>query len=129
MIHQDTPHQLRRYGKKMGTALPLHAPVVDQPGIRLVNQRGRLQRVASAFVAHIAAGEAPQFVINNGSEAVQRLVVSVAPREQERADFIRIRDPVMRRYPQRLFHTMITRENIFSLDDPCGFDSSPFEST
>jgi len=53
--------------------------LIDQTNVRFVDQRGRLQRVALSFPAHVAAGEPVQLVVDQRIQLVERGLISVAP--------------------------------------------------
>ncbi len=91
MLDQNAPHQLRRNGEEVRAILPLHAPVLHQPHVRLINQRRRLQAVAGAFACHVAPCQTVQFGINNRRQPFQRAGVSAAPGTQQLADVTRSR--------------------------------------
>ena len=67
----------------MRAILPLDLLDFDQPEIRLVDQRGSLQRVAGTLVAHMAPGQAAQFPMDEGQQAVERRVLTPPPRLQQ----------------------------------------------
>src|SRR5208283_2441692 len=96
MVHQDSPHQLRRNGEKMGAILPLHALVVDQASVGFIHQRGCLEAVARALALHVAARQAAEFVVNDGGEFFQGAWVSSAPSAEQNAYFTGLRRTVHR---------------------------------
>ena len=46
-VNQDPPHQLSSNGEEMSAVLPADASGVDEPDVRLVDERGRLQRCSA----------------------------------------------------------------------------------
>jgi hypothetical protein len=84
----------------MGPILPLHALVVDQSHVGLVHQGRGLQAVARALASHVASREAPEFVIDDGSQSVERGSISVAPGSEQPAHFPMIGN--LRRFVDRL---------------------------
>src|SRR4029450_3428889 len=56
----------------MRTILPWDLLDFDQPKVRLIDQRGRLERVAGTLVTHVAPGQAAQFPMDEGQQAVER---------------------------------------------------------
>jgi hypothetical protein len=70
----------------MGTVLPLHALVVDQAHVRLVDQRGGLEAVAGAFAFHVAVCEATKLRVHDRRQLGERARVAVAPGTEERTD-------------------------------------------
>src|ERR1700722_9011760 len=89
MLHQNAPHQLRRNREKMGAILPLHAFIIHQTHVRLVDQGCCLQAVAGPLTSHVAPRQAVQFAIDDGSQPVERALVSLAPCAQQLADVAR----------------------------------------
>ena len=71
MIDEDTPHRARRHGEEVGPILPLHAIELDQPEVRLVDERGRLQRVAVTFVAQVPSSQVMQLMVHAAARAGQ----------------------------------------------------------
>jgi len=64
IVHQDAPHGLGRCRKEVALVLPrLFTLTTDQPQIRFVYQRGRLQRLARLFLGQLGSRELPQLVI------------------------------------------------------------------
>jgi hypothetical protein len=57
MIDQDAPHQLGRQGKKVRAIFPVHAVLIDQTQVGLVDQSARLQGVAGIFLPHVMMGQ------------------------------------------------------------------------
>ncbi len=68
-IHQNSPHQSRRHGEKVGTILPVNMPHFDEAQIRLVDERGRLQRVPVALAAQVPAATRRNSSYTSGSSA------------------------------------------------------------
>jgi hypothetical protein len=86
MINQNAPHQLSRNSEEMGTILPLHALVINQTHVGLIDQRRRLKAVAGTLASHVVTGEPSKFVINNGGQPVECASVSVTPCAKQSAD-------------------------------------------
>jgi hypothetical protein len=87
VFHQNAPHQLGRNGKKMSAILPLPTLVIDEPHVGLVYKGCGLPAVTGALATHVAAGEAVEFVINDGGQPVERGSISVAPGSKQPAHF------------------------------------------
>jgi hypothetical protein len=47
-----------------------------------MNQRGRLQRVRGALSGHVTTRHAAQFLVDDGNQLLQRLLIAQAPRLQ-----------------------------------------------
>ena len=56
----------------MGAILPLDLLDRDQPEIRLIDQRGSLERVAGALVPHVTPRQTAQLPMDEGQQAVER---------------------------------------------------------
>src|SRR5580700_11041506 len=71
----------------MSAILPLHALVVDEAHVGFIDQGGGLQTVTRALAPHVASGEAPEFVIDDGGQPVERGSISIAPGSEQAAHF------------------------------------------
>ncbi len=69
----------------MGAILPLHALVVDQTHVGFIDQGGGLEAVTGALASHVAAGEAAEFVVDDGSQPVERGAIPVTPGAEQPA--------------------------------------------
>jgi hypothetical protein len=72
----------------MGAVLPLHAPVVDQPHVGLVDQRGGLEAMAGSLAFHVAMRQAAELGVHDRGQLGECLLIAVAPRTEERTDVI-----------------------------------------
>src|SRR5262249_36511670 len=88
MVDEDAAHRLSRDGEEVGAVLPVHAPVVDQAHVRLVDQRSGLQAVAGPLAFHVAVREAAKLVVHDRGQPGERALVAVAPGTQERTDVV-----------------------------------------
>ena len=79
VIHQDAPDQLRGHAEEMGAVLPVDAALVDQPQVGFVHQGGGLQGVVGPFAPQVPAGQALEFAVDQRREALERLLVAIAP--------------------------------------------------
>ena len=70
----------------MRPILPLHALVVHQAHIRLIDQSSCLQTVADSLGAHVAPRQAVELGIDDGRQLLQGALVSISPGAQELAD-------------------------------------------
>ena len=66
--------------------LPADAAEVHQTQKRLVDERGRLQRVILPFPAHLEPGEPAEFLMDDGQEFIKRGAIAIAPGEEEIGD-------------------------------------------
>src|SRR5262249_4637208 len=72
--------------EKLCSALPPHLGFVLQFQVNFVDQRGRLQSVASPFVRHLAMCHPPQLLVNNWHQLVERLAITRSPLAKELCD-------------------------------------------
>ena len=78
MANEDVPHGLGGDRQEMGARLPLHAIDLDELEIGLVDERGRVERMAVPLEAELSAGDSPKLVVNQRDELVQSVPVATA---------------------------------------------------
>ena len=83
MVYQYSPHHLGRNCEEMGAILPLHALVVHQTHVGFIYQGSGLKRVAWALALHVVVSQAAKLFINDRRQAVERVLVSIAPGAEE----------------------------------------------
>jgi len=86
-LHQDSPHHLRRDGEEVRAIPPFDSIDVDQPQVRLVHQRRRLQRMIRPLPAHVVPGETVELLIDQRDQSVEGGAVALAPRSEELGGF------------------------------------------
>ena len=74
----------------MRAILPLDLLDFDQPEIRLIDQRGSLERVAGTLVTHVAPGQAAQLPMDEGQQAVERRHLTPPPGLQQSGGVVRV---------------------------------------
>ena len=67
----------------MRAVLPLHLPDIDELEVGLVDERGGLQRMSDALVAHLTPGDAAKLRVDNRNELLESVFVPVPPREEQ----------------------------------------------
>ena len=72
----------------MRAALPVHPADVDQPEVRLVDERRRLKAVALPFAGHARVGDAVEFPLHERNEPTEGGIVPLAPGEEQRRDVV-----------------------------------------
>ena len=75
MVDQNLAHDLRRDAHEVRAAAIIGLLLLYQPGIGLVDQGSRLQRMARALVTHVASRQPSQFGIKQGYQTVERALV------------------------------------------------------
>ena len=66
LVDQDPAHRRRRGGEEVAAAIPARVVVADDPQVRLVHQRGRLERVIDALPRQVGARQMAQLLVDLG---------------------------------------------------------------
>jgi hypothetical protein len=85
VVDQDASHHAGRDGEEVHAVLPRDIDV-DEAGVRFVDESGRLEGVLLALAAHVPVGEAPELLVDDRHELVERVLVSLPPVEKQRGD-------------------------------------------
>src|SRR5262249_20858174 len=88
-IDENAPHHLRRDGEELRAVLPLRAPLIDETQIRLVHERGWLQRVALPLSTKVRGSTVPQLFVDECHDALARVQISIPPGREELRDVVR----------------------------------------
>ena len=86
MIDQDAPHDARRHREEVRAILPRDVLHVDQPQVRLVDQRRRLEAVARTLAGHAAAGDPVQLAVDERNQPLEGVLVALSPFQQQSGD-------------------------------------------
>ena len=70
----------------MRAVLPLHLTDIDELQVRLVDESSWLERVAGAFVPHVAPGDTAQLRMHHWDKALERSGIPVSPGDKEVRD-------------------------------------------
>jgi hypothetical protein len=70
----------------MRAALPFHIVLSNEPDVRFIDQRGRLQRMTPALATHVGRSEFMQFSIDNSKQVGAGLLVACAQLAQQPGD-------------------------------------------
>ena len=81
----------------MRAILPLHVTDIDELQVRLVDQSGWLERVAAAFMSHVASGNAAKLRMDDRHELLERSFIPLSPGDKEVRDLNGCRN--RHRYP------------------------------
>ena len=82
MVDQDAAHDAGRDGKEMRAVLPIDAGGVDQPKIRLVDERSGLVAVALVFTGEATARDLVEFPVHERHQRFESSRVAVPPSNQ-----------------------------------------------
>jgi hypothetical protein len=70
-FYEDSSHRLRGGREEMAPAIPMHVSLIaHQTQIGLMDQRGRLERLAGLFVRQLLGGQSAQFVVHDRQKPV-----------------------------------------------------------
>ena len=91
VVDEDVPHGARRRREEVLPALPGLPLAIGDPQIRLVDERGRLERVAGRQPSEKSAGDVAQLGVEELDELVARRGLPAGCRFNRRADGLRLR--------------------------------------
>ena len=89
MVHENPPHHDRREADELRPVLPVHLPLIDQPKVRLVDERCGLEGVVAPLAEQIRGGQPAQLIVHERQHLVARPLVALAPVEQQSCDGVR----------------------------------------
>jgi hypothetical protein len=72
VIHQDTPHHLRRDSQKMLAISPGDLILPDQPHVRFVNQSRGLQAMIGPLPPKVVSRQAAKLIVYQGHQTLVR---------------------------------------------------------
>src|SRR5262245_35837265 len=81
-VDEDLAHQERRDGEEVCATAPGFRPLVGEPEISLVHERGRLQCMVASLLPHIAGSQPMQLIINERQQFCVSVVPSTKLRQQ-----------------------------------------------
>src|SRR5262249_31173041 len=77
LLDEDPPHRLRRGGEEMASTLPTLSNVdVHESHVSLMDERGRLQRLAWTFLRHLRPGEPSKLLVHQREQALGGELIS-----------------------------------------------------
>ena len=79
MVHQDVAHDLRGEREELKSVFPIAFAMSGQTEIRLVQESGRLQRMARPLAPEIISRLPVKLVVNKRKQFVKSLLVTAAP--------------------------------------------------
>jgi len=77
-MSEDAPHQPRRHREEVCPVLPFHSLDVDQPQVRLVDERSGLKTVTGSLTPHMGSGNPVQLVVHERNQLVQGHLVALS---------------------------------------------------
>ena len=86
VVHQDSPHHLRRNREEVAAVLPVHVALAEQLHVGFVDHGRGLEAIGSPFAGQLPRGEQPQFLINDRNEPIECIAVAALPVLQQPRD-------------------------------------------
>ena len=86
MVDENPPHHDHGESDELRPVLPVDVPLIDQPKVGLVDERGGLERVVAPLAEEIPSGQPAQLVVHEREHLVPRALVTIAPVEQQPCD-------------------------------------------
>src|SRR5262249_39531599 len=83
VVYQNSSHKLRSHSEKVRPILPVWIFLIYKSQICFVNKGGRLQRVTLAFFSEMTHRESSEFLVNQGREIIEGLLITVGPLHQQ----------------------------------------------
>ena len=91
MVHENAAHDSRGDGQEVRAVLPRHVVSGNQPQIRLVDERRRLQTVTDGLMTDVPPRDAMEFIVDERNQPFEGTVVALAPFEQQSGHFCGVR--------------------------------------
>ena len=86
MVHEDAPHHASGHREEMRAVLPLDVFGVDQPQIRLVDERRRLKAVPGTLSCHAASRDLVELPVDERNQSVEGGLVALPPFQKQPGD-------------------------------------------
>jgi hypothetical protein len=96
VIEEDAAHHVCRDSQKMGAILPRDPILVDQPEVRFVDERCRLERVLGSFAPHQSGCNPTQIVEDDGCQTISCRSIPFAELDEKPGNVFR---PLRHRSP------------------------------
>jgi len=85
-VNRTSAHHLRGDSEEVRPAPPVHLALIDEPQVRLVNQRRRLERVPLSLSTKLPPRDTAQFLIHEWQQLIEGARVSTTPVVEQRRD-------------------------------------------
>jgi hypothetical protein len=82
VVHEDAAHHASGHGEEMRAVVPRDVFRVDQPQVRLVDERGRLEAVTRALVTHVPPRELMELSVDERNQLLEGTLVALPPSEK-----------------------------------------------
>jgi hypothetical protein len=91
VIDEDSPHHPGGHAEEVRPVAPLSLSLVNEPHVRFVDERRRLQRMTGWFSLHVAGRQATQVPVNERQQVLEGLPIPVAPGNEPLGDRCAVR--------------------------------------
>lgn len=88
VVHKDPAHDARRYTEEVRPIVPVDVALFDQTQIRLMNERGWLERMARAFVSKLTGGNPAQLGIHERQQTIEGASIATTPVVEQFGDVV-----------------------------------------
>jgi hypothetical protein len=102
IVHENSAHHLRGNSEEVCFVLPVDVVLIGQTQVRLVDERGGLERVVRAFVPKLARSDVAQLRVNQRQKALECAAIAATPPVEQG-------DDVRRRNSQSAFSLRVDR--------------------
>jgi hypothetical protein len=86
MIDQNAPHDLRRDTEELRAVAPRYALLSQEPDVRFVHERRRLQRMVPTLAPQKSGGPLPKLLVHQWDQFFPRPKIPAAPSLQQLTD-------------------------------------------
>ena len=83
VVDQNAPHYLRGDREEVRTIRPVHIFLIDQSDVGFIYQGSGLKCVVFSLAAHVTAGQAVEFVVDQRVQLVQSGLLPIAPLSEQ----------------------------------------------
>jgi len=83
MIDENPSHHAGGDAEEVCPVAPLDMPLIDQPYVCLVEERGRLQRMARRLTDHVARRHPAQVIVDERDQTMESVLPTIAPRHEQ----------------------------------------------
>ena len=86
VVHEDAPHHASGHRQEMRAVVPRHVFRVDQPQIRFVDERRRLEAVPGTLSRHAAPRDLVELPVDERNQSLEGGLVALSPFQKQSGD-------------------------------------------
>ena len=87
VVYEDAPHDASGHGEEMRAIVPRHGFRINQPEIRLVDERCGLQAVIRTLMPDVPLRDSMQLCVYERNQSLQGILVALSPFKKQPGDF------------------------------------------